>query len=193
MKPLISKEEQERKDRRNKTIIGVLLVAVMIFSTAGYAFFSSTAGDKNENGGNEAYNGIEFVRGNGVWLFNIGGAEFATQYNPKETEDIKLPILSAAQYNGRPLYIVSEESEASAEVARNMQGFVERMQYACLQNYTCADENLPEKGCEDNVIFFSEANASSIEKEENCVFILHNSSEGVRAADAFLFGILGVR
>ena len=38
----MTKKEIEKKDTRNKTIIGLIMVAILVLSTAGYAFFSGS-------------------------------------------------------------------------------------------------------------------------------------------------------
>ncbi len=192
MKQIQTIEDKERKDRRNKIIIGIILVLVLVMSTAGFAFFSGERGTEKNKPKIKQYNGIDFTEINGQWIFILGGIEFITQHHPSETEDIKVPLVEITQYNGRPLYIASVESDGVNELARNMARFVERIQFACLEGMEC-EGNLPIKNCESNVIAIREANKTEIEKDGNCVFIYASANDTIRAADAFLFRVFGLR
>lgn len=193
MKKIITKEEKEKRETRNKVIIGLILVAIMILSTAGYAFFSSPEEKKEKI----EYNGIKFtLNENGLWQFKIQDFEFLTQYNPKETENISVPILMTLNYySGKPLYLLGE-SPAKQEISRNLWDFLSRIpQEGCIVKYKeLCEENAPIKNCsEDNIIIIKEGNYTEIRQEDNCIFIFSPYQEQTRATDAFIFKILGVR
>lgn len=188
-----SKEEKEKKETRKKLIMGIILVVIMVLSTAGYAFFSSpeTSQDKIE------YNGITFtLNENGLWQFRTNNLDFATQYNPTETENISVPIfMTANSYSGGSLFFVGKGA-AKQEIAGNLLNLLSRIpQDACLEGYEdkCG-ENDPVKKClGDNVIVIREANDTKISQEDKCIFIEAPYSEQVKAADALIFKILGIK
>lgn len=185
MQKIISKEEKDSKQRRNSMIIGIILIAIMVFSTAGYAFF----GRENKNTNKISYNNIKFfLLDDGLWHFNLNNEEYATEHNPKETENISFSLtLNKYSYENKPLYFsYDSERQGIDEISRNIGRFAERIQYACMENCT---EDYPIKNCSSNIIIIKERNESLIKQEDNCVYIFSND---LKAEDAFIFKILEV-
>lgn len=192
MRRIVTKEEKDKKETRNKLIMGIVMVAILVLSTAGYAIFSR---EDNSSGSVEKknYNGIEFEKmGNGLWVFKLNGASFYTNFEPKETENISVPFVTYQQYSGKNLYIVSEDNRAKAEIYQNLGRVVSRIQDACFMGENCTSD-LPEKNCSSNMILIKENKNIEIKEEENCIFINAPSSEILRATDAYIFKVLGVR
>ena len=194
MRKIVTQEERKKKDRRNKIIIGTVLVGIMILSTAGYAFFSG----ERENGSSEkiTYNSIEFVRDeSGAWVFELQGAQFYTQYTPQETENVSSLILrSPGDYSGQPLFFLGQ-SGARREIEYNLRNIVARSQEGCIPGYEkrCGNET-PIKNCStENIIIIEESNNTKITQEENCIFIEGPYWDQSRAGDAFIFKLLGIQ
>jgi len=122
-------------------MVGVILIGVMVLSTAGYAFFNT---GKDEVKSIE-YKGVKFLLGSdGLWHFNVNGYSFSTSYNPKETENISVSsALKLGDYSGRPLYFLYDsKTEGTSEIIKNLGNLVSRVQYACLEE---CNENWPIK------------------------------------------------
>lgn len=189
MKQIETQQNKEKKESRNKTIIGIILAVIMLLSVAGYGLLSS---EKTSEISNEVkYNNLNFYKQGDLWQTEISGYNFYFHYLPNETSSINTKK-TLNNYSGKPLYFTGE-GEAEQEIARNLYSnkFVLRIQKACLQNENCT-ENLPVKNCSDNVIIVREEQDSSIIREEdNCIFIISNDT--IREADAFLFRILGIK
>lgn len=184
----MTREERERKETRSKLIIGLILVGVMVLSTAGYAFYNT----KKEEVKRIEYRGVEFVlEEDGLWHFNIQEQEFSTFYNPRETENISsLMFMSFQNYAGKVLYFSSDsEREGIEEIIRNIRGFILRTQYVCLDE--CEGE-WAVKTCEDNVVIIKEVGENLIRQENSCIYILASEGEVMRVSDAFIFKILGI-
>ena len=100
MRRILTHEQKDKNVRRNQLIIGLILILVMVFGTVGYAF----GGKENENSEKIEYKGIEFIKTNEYWNFNLQGYNFITKYNPKEVENItflsslQLIIMQASHY-----------------------------------------------------------------------------------------------
>ncbi len=191
MRKIITQEERERKNKRNRLIIGGILIVVLVFSYFGYAFGTreETSTEKIE------YNGVEFVKDqSGYWQFTTGYGGFMTRYNPKEVENISfLAYSSLDSYRDKPLYIVSDFNEPNFEIYTNLDPFVLKIQGACLDKE--CEKDLPIKDCSvDNVLIIKEPvnGSQSIYQQENCVFIIANLSNQTRYTDAFLFKIIGI-
>jgi len=191
MKKIISKEETEKKEKRNQLIVGVLLVGVMLFSTIGYSIMS-----KDENSSDyetTKYNGFEFLEKNELWYLEFSENVFVFTYNPNEIERIDSYASTLENYYNQPLYIFSENSQAKLEIYRNMNNYVQRIQDACLDGEKCLDKNFPVKNCEnDNFIIIKESKTSGIKQENKCVFIEGNNETIVKNTDEFLFKILSI-
>lgn len=182
--------ERKRKEKRNKMIVGILLVSIMVLGTAGYAFFSGSR-EKIEK---VEYAGVEFILNqNNLWQFEIQNFQFLTTFNPRDTENISSFILKTINdYYGKPLFFIGQGA-ARQELERNLRGFVSRSQDACIESYEGCMEDAPIKTCEDNIIIIKETDKIEINEEENCIFISAPQEEQVRVADAFLFKILGLK
>ncbi len=193
MRKIVTAQEMEEKARRDKILIGSVLVILMIISTAGYAFFS---GEKEGSSEKITYNGITFLRSeSGVWAFESQSMQFYTQYTPNETGNISSFILrSAGDYSGQPLFFLGQ-SGARREIEYNLRSLVTRTQEGCIIGYEekCNNET-PIKNCStDNIIIIEESNDTKITQEENCVFIKAPYEEQTRAGDAFIFKLLGIQ
>ena len=57
MRKIKTREEIEKRETRNKTIVGAVLVLIMVTSTLAYSFFSAEPETKRKS---ITYNGIEF-------------------------------------------------------------------------------------------------------------------------------------
>ncbi len=189
MRNILSKTDEERKSKRNKAILGILLLVIMLFSVLGYAFYSVDS--EEVSAGEVNYRGVDFVQdGNGYWVFQIDKYSFSTKYNPLDTENISVPALALQDYVNSPLYF-SGGSFGIREIGANLAEFTERMQEACIDE---CEGNLPIKNCsKDRVIVFVEENLTYVEKQGNCTFIFSPKKEELRASDAVLFKLLGIQ
>ncbi len=184
---IITKEEKERKVRRNQIIMGVLLIVLMVLSTVGFAFT-----DNFNNEEKIKYNNVKFTKDSGYWSFNVNGNNFLTLFSPKETEDISSIEISIQDYIEKPLYLIGDDGEHFSEIAINLNGIVKRINRACLDEKDCK-EDFPVKDCSNNIIIFEDSKENMIDKKENCVFIKSGYSEFIRYTDRFLFDLLDIQ
>jgi len=193
MRQIITKQQAEEKARRKKTIVGIVLVGLMLLSTAGYAFFS---GERQSTSSETkiSYNEIKFnLLSDQLWHFYIDSKEYATSFNPKQTENISITgKFNASEYSGKTVYFSSDSSiEGVNEILNNLGSTIKRTQYACLED-NCT-EDWPVKSCStDNIIILQTAEKSSVKKVANCVYIMSTENETLKASDAFIFKSLGV-
>lgn len=187
MKKLLTREEAEKKDIRNKTILGIILVVLMVLSTAGYAFYQT--GETKGNVNRVRYNNSDFILGqDGYWHFTVGGVEYATAFNPKDTENITSNV--KFNYKDKPLYFTYDSNrQATDEIARNIGRFASRIQYVCLGE---CKEDYAVKNCTENIISIEDVNATLIRQQGNCIHILVNYDDSVKAADSLIFKLAGI-
>jgi len=187
MRRIETREEIERKGRRNKILIGVVLAGIMLLSTAGYSLMS---GDKTNGSAEKVnYNGIDFLKNGDLWTANVQGNPVYFSYLPNETRQVSV-AKTLSDYSGKPLYFTGN-GLAEQEITRNLGSFVSRMQRACFQDENCTG-NLPIKNCSSNIIIIREQDIGSniIRAEENCIYIISNDT--MRDADAFMYKIFGI-
>lgn len=200
MKKIRTKSSEAKKQKRNQMIVGVVLVFVMFGSVFGVIV--NSFGQKKDSKDIE-YNGIEFVEQNGFWFASKGGFNFVFRNNPEQVEEIGSELNYFNSYEGKPLYIYSEDDEAELEVLRNFfyqNQIVQRVQPACLNesvdifNKTSeCDENLPVKDCGNNFVIIRESNDTEIVQNKNCVFINGKRENLTEVTDEFLFKVFGIR
>ena len=191
MRTIISKKDEQKKAKRNQFILSIILIMVMFSSIVGY----SLSGLNETNSKSIVYNGINFVQNNNLWYANIGDFQFSFFYNPTEVEQINSELNLLNQYKNLPLYIYSENSDAEAEIYRNLfysNQVIQRMQYACLETEECAEE-IPIKNCSDNFIIIKKSEENKIIQQENCVFIEGKEEDLIKLSDSFLFKIMGIQ
>lgn len=196
MRQILDQQEKEKKRKRNQIIIGIILAGLMVLSSVGFAFLNTNFGGNNSktNPGKENYNSYEFTaENNGLWSTDITGMKFYFRYTPKETEDINVPNVDLGKYAGKILYINSQDSRAIQEISSVLQLYSSRVQYACIEGMECKNNELPLKTCDDNIISIEESNSTEITITNNCVFIKGKGSDKLKASDAFLYKLLGIR
>lgn len=195
MRKIITKEEQAKKTKRNQLLVGIVLIVLMVLSTAGYAL---TNYEKTGTVKEVDYNGIRFIKESDYWVFNLNGYEFQTKYNPEEVKNISVSSKTVIDnYKNKPLYFVTETTQPDFEIYRNLNGrFILRSQNACLSDKDCIGD-FPIKSCsEDNIIIIKEPSENQTERiyqNGNCVFITASYANQAMYSDAFLFKILGIK
>jgi hypothetical protein len=183
MRKIKSQTEIDKKKKRNQVIIGVVLVALMTFSTLGYSLMDN----KNSGSTNRVeYDGVTLVNSNGLW--EIENTKVYFNYLPTELENISVEgSYGLNDYTDQPVYFVNY-SDAGELIINNLQGKLERYQDACL-DVPCGLD-LPIKNCSENLIFvFVDSEEDRVYQKEKCIFISGDAFKGVDAFNYQLFGI----
>jgi len=189
MRKIISKQSEAKRRKRNQIIVGIILVVVMFGSVFGVVVGNFGTSENSDD--KIIYNGVEFFKSNNYWVANIGGVDFVFRYNPKEVNYIDGEVDSLNKYIGGPIYVYSEDEISKIEIYRNLQNIAQRMQGACPENVTCA-EDIPTKTCEERFIIIQESNETNIIQNESCVFITGKKEDLVKITDEFLYKAIGL-
>lgn len=199
MRKIETKTERLKRQRRNQITVGIILVAIMILSTAGYSIMDRSKTEESTVN----YNNFEFVQTQGVWQLQKQAFALATRYLPKDVENVSYDgAFSADSFKDKEIYFVAFSDDAriaANEIARNLPVF--RAQLACLEE----DENrtecqdLPVKTCSSLIVVFDEKRLNATEfihtkvyQEENCIIIESSVQNIIKAADRLLFAVYGI-
>lgn len=181
MKKLESQETLDAKQRRNRLVLSIFLIIIMVGSTAGYAIsLIGTQGTTSDTPTGLHYNGQ-------YWVFTQGDYQFAFTHSPEETKGVPIEESTSLQdYQTTPVFIVTNGNESVLrELGSTLGAYVPRIQEAC---YGPCDRDLPEKDCSQNLIIWNASETQRVYQKDHCVFI-----EGdLTAVDAFLYRLLGI-
>mgnify|MGYP001596309227 CR=1 FL=1 len=184
LRQIKSKQEIEKKSKRNQLIVGSILIGLMILSTAGYSFLDS--GDSGADKKSE-YRGLKFNLVNGLWQTEMQGISFKFQYLPQDVENISvIGNFSMQNYINNVLYVVNN-NQGFQDIYINLEQYILRTQPACLNNSNCTE--FPVKTCDENIIVFKESNETSVSQDNKCILI---NGDGFRGADAYMYHLLGI-
>ena len=173
-----------KKRRRNGITVGIVMIALLVFSVLGYSFMGSE--DEDDSGVSEF--GFDFLKKDGLWVVDINGEVFGFRNLPSEVSGIDVNVsLGLGDYYGEPLYFINP-GEGVSEILNNIGRSVLRYQESCFGNESC-EGDLPVKSCEDNLIIFESGNETRVYQDENCIYIVGDSVNGT---DAFLYDILEI-
>lgn len=179
-----TKEESERKSRRNTLILSIIMISILVLSTAGYFSLREDSGGTN-TGSDKVQNVGDY------WVINYNGEGIRVSSSPESTKNVSVIMFTKLEsYAGKTVYVSSEYDGGLYEVNSALQNYAGRIQPAC---YGKCDKNLPEKDCNETMIVISgldnnESESGKVYEQDNCVFI----SGGLNAVDAFLYRIFGI-
>lgn len=189
MRKITSKSVQKKQEKRNQLIVGSILIFIMLGSTFGILANSFGTEDLQKK---VKINGHIFLESNGFWITSIDQRTFALKTNPSEIKSLPGDLLSTSQFYGNPLYIYSENSDATEEIIRNFESIALRINFACPENFSC-EENIPTKSCKDNFIIIQENLENKITQKQNCIFIEGKMKNLVENSDDFLLKFLEIK
>ncbi len=189
MRKLISKQKQEKKQKRITAIMSGILVLVLCLSVFG--IMTSSFG-KNQPQKQTEYNGYNFILQDNLWYTSIGELNFAFQYLPNQTNYSNTTLKKLNNYKDQPLYLYSEDYNSEVEIYRNINQIIERLQPACLNKEECKGD-FPIINCEKNSIIIKLSNNTKINQIENCVYIQGKRENLTQLTDEFLFRIIGIK
>ena len=198
MRKLLSEHEENKKRKRRQLAVGLVLIFLMFFSVAGFAFqvIGGKGGQIDQQIQTQTinYNGFEFREQNGFWILNKDNINFIFRNNPYQVTKTDSVINDLNNYLNKSLYITSESIEAESEIQTNLAQLIGKIENACLRECN-NNEELPIRSCEDNFIIIKEITeneSAGINQENNCVFIKGKKADLVKLTDEFLFKLLGV-
>lgn len=173
MRKIESAKEAEDKKKNRGRYFAIVMLVILLGSTAGYAFLSNPA--EKAAKGQEALLAEEGVK--------IGGSYIKLMSTKNETKDIDVEVSATlGDYSGKKVYVSADNQGVLYELGATIGQYASSMQEACYGNCT---QNLPEKTCSDLLIVWKQSQENRVYQKDNCVFI-----EGdTRAVDALIYRI----
>lgn len=187
MRRIITAEEKAKRDKKRARMLSVLMLIIMLGSTAGFAFISYQQDQQPQQALHGQGQGQLQETANG-WLFRFQGQQLLALTSPATAADVPVEISTTIeQYAGETLYIDAESEAVVNELATTIGRYALRVQQAC--SGVC-ERDLPEINCtQGNLLVWKAAENNMVSEEERCVFI-----EGdMRAVDAFIYRVFGVQ
>lgn len=188
IKRIKSQSQLDKERKRNQTIVGLVLVFLMVFSSIGYAFLSND-GNSSQTA-TEKFGNLVFQQQNGLWALQIADRVLFFENLPQDVSEVNISDnISLSNYLGEEVYFVNADTSLS-KVASALQNIPSRMQEACLERIKCIGEDLPTKTCQDNLIVFNFSESETqVKKEDNCIFLNGNTA---KSSDKFIYRLFGI-
>ena len=209
--PLESKAKKEAREARNKTIFGLIIIFIMVFSTLGYVLWWREPEQSADNPDIKTYNNHTFYRSYSEWITPViidnNQVNISMNYLPEELGNVtvKGTPLKISDFKNKAVYLIADDN--NEQIAASGFGLIEsiakRMQFACLEeeaNETfCTERDLPVKSCSDAdaehaVIIVKETNIDPrVIYETGCLQVKGTGSENLTmASEKALYQILGI-
>ncbi|MFA5485341.1 MAG: hypothetical protein WC260_03800 [Candidatus Pacearchaeota archaeon] len=186
MRKIKTKQQLDKEQKKKQIMLSVLLIALLGFSTIGYAFFSSTE-DKQQT---HNYKNLKFIQQNELWYTQINNDYYIFEYLPNQIADIIINTTMKIQnIENKPLYIVNPQ-DISYILTSNLQNHVLRFQEACINLEEC-NENIPLKDCSiDNIIIIkSSSEKTQVIQDQNCIYLEGDIS---KTSNKFLYSLFNI-
>ena len=213
LRKIESAEAREKREKKKKIWIGIIICAIMIASTASFALLSKEE-NSSTNSSQQKYGNFSFNRQGELWQTTAGGKDISTLYLPQQTENItcnNCNLASLQSVENKEIYFSVDSSFPFAginEIERNIQDSAIRLQLSCLKESEnssfCVEHDFPIKTCPqetqnfNNIFVFemreSKNNETKVLYSNGCVKIeAENSTELARAADSLIFAMFKIK
>lgn len=181
MRTITNSEDLEKKRQKRVRQLSILLLLIMVVSSAGYAFLSRPVTPEST----ETVDQIgSFTPLGDKWVLNLGsGRSMQFSHKPEEVSNISVSVnVSLQDFYSLPL-LIDAQGEEKDEFLSTLGLYASRVQEVC---YGPCERDLPEKQCNEQIVVVRKSQENRVYQIEKCVFI-----EGdTRAVDRFVFNLL---
>ncbi|MEK6811056.1 MAG: hypothetical protein AABX96_00950 [Nanoarchaeota archaeon] len=185
MRRILSIGEIAEKEQRRKRIGGIVIIALLVLSTLGFAL-SSFGGDNNTQDNLKegfSYNGQN-------WVYTSGSQKYYFINHPDEINtSLEGLTKTLADFAGKQIYVDSELVGGLQEIYNTLGIYAGKVNEVC---YGSCERDLPEREClpdTEPMIIIRENETEGFVEKDNCLFIKGN----LKTVDAFLYGVLGIK
>ena len=185
MRRILSITEIAEKEKRTKRIGGIVIIALLVLSSLGFALSGFGGSGNEDNGASKegfSYNGQN-------WVYTIGTQKYYFTYHPDDINSSLLGLTkSLPDFAGKQINIDSELAGGLPEISNTLGAYTSKITEVC---YGKCERDLPEKEClsgAEPMIIIRENETESFIEKDNCLFIQGN----LKTVDAFLYRVLGI-
>lgn len=186
MRRILSLAEIAEKERKNKRLGGIIIIALLVLSSLGFALSSVGNGGNNGNEG-ELKDGFSYNGQN--WIYTSGSQKYYFINHPDEINtSLEGLTMSLSDFAGKQIYVDSGLSGGLQEIYNSFGSYAGKISEVC---YGKCERDLPEKECSvgaEPFIIMRENETESFVEKDNCLFITGN----LKTVDAFLYKVLGI-
>lgn len=201
LKKIETQADMEKKKRRTNIVIGIIIVALMVFSSVGYALLENNSGNQNK------YGNYKFTQTSNGWQVTLKNynLNLDTTYLPQEVLNYSGTGTSLSYYSNKAIYTVvtsQQDIQLASEILVNLNGFASRIQFACPHSQEnssfCQSSNLPLKDCSDAdlntaiIVIDSNSTVPSYNYSSSCLTLKGQGSDFIKMSDNFLFKLFGI-
>ncbi len=184
MRRILSLGELAEKEQRRKRLGGIVIIALLVLSSLGFALSSVGTGG---NGSTDLEEGFTYNGQN--WVYAVGTQKYYFTYHPDDINSSLLGLTkSLSDFAGKQIYIDSELPGGLQEIYNSLGSYTGKITEVC---YGKCERDLPEKEClpgAEPMIIIRENETESFIEKDNCLFI----NGDLKTVDAFLYKVLGI-
>jgi hypothetical protein len=187
MRKIVSRQEENKRKKRNQFIVGGVLMLVMLISVLGYAFQGqiTTNQTTTTSSNTTTYNGIVFTYQNGFWTTTYNNQQLIFTFTPVQiNSDLTNLTENINNLSDKPIYLYSEDPNAESELSINLAKFVS--QIILVQNLSTID-------CSSNTIIVQNNPSYSVKQNQNCIIISGEGQDLIGTVDNVLFKMFGIK
>ncbi|VVB80672.1 Uncharacterised protein [uncultured archaeon] len=184
-----TQEAIEKEKKRNQIILGIVMMVLIVLSSAGYAIMSRDGSTSKVQ--KVQYGNLVFTQGNNYWQTQLGNKILYFTNLPQNISNVTISSIlpSLGNYSGNNLYVVNSNIAVST-LSAALEGIASKIQEACLINQTnCVNKDLPIKDCSSYVIVYEEATNTSVEVKDKCVYL---KGDFFVATDKFVYRLFNI-
>ena len=183
MRRLLSGQSAEEKQKKSSLIFAIAILALLVLSTAGFAFLSGDHTSPSQNTGEDQSNHQIQNTGN---VFAVSGQVLTFRHNLDDVKDIDVTFsLTTQDFASKVIYLVSDDDSVVREIGSTLGIFSQRIQLSCLGS---CELDFPEKDCTSPIIVYKNSTNNRVFQEDKCLHI-----EGdLQAVDAFLYKLFSI-
>jgi hypothetical protein len=181
MRQIGTAEQEKERNQRNIKYFSIGLLAILVFSTLGFAFFSNPSDTAKNRQNNTAVQQIS----DNQWAFIFGEQQIVLTTSPEQAKNVTfLSAPSLAEFSQKKVYVDGTDT-IFALVYNTLTPYASKVQPGCYGN---CSKDLPELDCNSTLIVYKQNDERSISTQDGCTFI-----EGDKqSVDAFIYKIAGM-
>ena len=197
--PTWSQRQDLKRDRRNKLLIGLIVIFLMVTSIFGLIVGQSPASELITE---LEYKDYTFKIEEPFYLLTLGGNEYRFYYFPTDVLNISTEVVNIIENSYYFAFLFDPEGgdlEFVNQAVYDLTNYFEANEKATATGITqnSTRYELPVISCDDAtpqvpVLYFNVSNETSINVEQSCIILNSNREGFLKIRDSLIYKLLGV-